>query len=159
MKKQPGHTISTRCSNTFYSKPCPTHQQGFTLLELLVVLIILGLLAGLVGPQIMNQLGGAKSQTARLQMEELGAALDLYRLEVGRYPNSQQGLVALIEKPDSALGWNGPYLKKQIIRNDPWGYPYQYRSPGNQAPYEISTLGADQKPGGEGEDQDIYSWQ
>lgn len=137
----------------------PPGQQGLTLLELLVVLIILGLLAGLVGPQVMNQLGGAKSKTARLQMEELGAALDLYRLEVGRYPNSQQGLVALIEQPPRAAGWNGPYLKKQVIRDDPWGIPYQYRSPGKNAPYEIVSLGADGQPGGDGEDADIKSWE
>lgn len=137
----------------------PSTDKGFTLLELLVVLIILGLLAGLVGPQVMDQLGGAKSKTARLQMEELGAALDLYRLEVGRYPDSNQGLDALINKPLSAAGWNGPYLKKKVIRNDPWGVPYAYQSPGTHAPYEITSLGADQQPGGEGENKDMNSWE
>jgi len=139
--------------------PKPRKSRGFTLLELLVVLIILGLLAGLVGPQVMDQLGGAKSKTARLQMEELGAALDLYRLEVGRYPDSNQGLDALINKPLSAAGWNGPYLKKKVIRNDPWGVPYIYQSPGVNAPYEITSLGADQQPGGEGENTDVNSWE
>jgi len=137
----------------------PGAQRGFTLLELLVVLVILGLLAGLVGPQVMNQLGGAKAKTARLQMEEFGAALDLYRLEVGRYPNSQQGLTALVSRPDNAPGWNGPYLKKQVIREDPWGSAYNYQSPGQNAPYEIISLGADGQPGGDGENSDIRSWE
>jgi len=137
----------------------PSTNRGFTLLELLVVLVILGLLAGLVGPQVMNQLEGAKSKTAILQMEELSAALDLYRLDVGRYPDTDQGLGALIEQPSGTLSWNGPYLKKGVIRNDPWGYPYVYQSPGKQAPFELSSLGADNQPGGDGENRDLHSWE
>ncbi len=153
----PTHNIRQTSKAIHDSKVLRSH--GFTLLELLVVLIILGLLAGLVGPQVMDQLGGAKSKTARLQMEELGAALDLYRLEVGRYPDSSQGLNALISKPLNAAGWNGPYLKKKVIRNDPWGVPYVYLSPGSNAPYEITSLGGDQQPGGEGENKDMNSWE
>lgn len=151
------HNTRTADKTAPHFKALRSH--GFTLLELLVVLIILGLLAGLVGPQVMDQLGGAKSKTARLQMEELGAALDLYRLEVGRYPDSSQGLNALINKPLNAAGWNGPYLKKKVIRNDPWGVPYIYLSPGNNAAYEITSLGGDQQPGGEGENKDMNSWE
>ena len=134
-------------------------QRGFSLLELLVVLVILGLLAGLVGPQVLKHLDTAKSKTATLQMEELSAALDLYRLEVGRYPNTSEGLVALIEQPSQASSWNGPYLKKKVIRNDPWGYPYVYQSPGEHSVYDLSSLGADNRPGGEGENTDLNHWE
>ena len=103
---------------------------GFTLIELLVVLVILGLLAGLVGPRVIKHLGESKSKTAVLQIEELSSALDLYRLEVGSYPSSDQGLVALVEQPVGVDQWNGPYLRKKTIRLDPWGQPYSYRSPG-----------------------------
>ena len=141
------------------TSPKSPNDKGFTLLELLVVLVILGLLAGLVGPQVMNQLEGAKSKTAILQMEELSAALDLYRLDVGRYPDTDQGLNALIEQPANTISWNGPYLKKAVIRNDPWGFPYVYLSPGKQTPFELSTLGADNQPGGDGENRDLHSWE
>ena len=133
--------------------------RGFTLIELLVVLAILGLLAGLVGPQVMKVLGGAKPKAARLQVEDLGAALDIYRLEVGRYPSSHEGLVALIEKPGDAPNWNGPYLKKKKIPKDPWGFEYQYRAPGENGDYDLYSLGSDNAEGGEGEAQDIVSWE
>ncbi|MCP5420422.1 MAG: type II secretion system major pseudopilin GspG [Gammaproteobacteria bacterium] len=132
---------------------------GFTLIELLVVLVILGLLAGLVGPRVMKYLSTANTQTARLQIEDLSAALDMYRLEMGRYPNSNEGLSALVEAPAGVNNWNGPYLKKKNLPIDPWGNEYQYRSPGEHGPYDIFSLGADGAPGGEGEDQDIVSWQ
>ena len=131
---------------------------GFTLIELLVVLVILGLLAGLVGPRIMDQLGGAKTKTARLQIEDLSATLDLYRLEVGRYPTTSEGLQALIEAPAGASRWNGPYLKKELIPKDPWDNDYQYRSPGEHGDFDLYSLGADNAPGGEDESQDIESW-
>jgi general secretion pathway protein G len=131
---------------------------GFTLVELLVVLAILGLLAGLVGPQVMKFLGSSKTKTAALQIEDLGATLDLYRLEIGRYPSTTEGLEALVTDPGNAPNWNGPYLKKGQVPKDPWGNDYQYRSPGQEGPYDIWSLGADGQEGGEGEAQDIQSW-
>lgn len=133
--------------------------RGFTLVELLVVLAILGLLVGLVGPQVMKSLGTSKTKTARIQIEELGGALDIYRLEVGRYPGTDQGLVALVERPGDAKDWNGPYLRKSQVPTDPWGNEYQYRSPGEHGAFEIWSLGADNREGGEGEDQDILGWE
>lgn len=133
---------------------------GFTLIELLVVLVILGLLAGLVGPQVMKYLGSSKTKTARLQLEELGAALDLYRLEVGRYPTTEQGLAALVQAPSGdSQGWNGPYLKKKVVPKDPWGYEYHYQSPGEHDLYDLYSLGADNADGGSGEDADILGWE
>lgn len=131
-------------------------QSGFTLIELLVVLAILALLAGLVGPRVLDQLGGAKSKTAALQIHEIEQALDLYKLDVGRYPSDQEGLDALVRKPASANGWNGPYLKKGLP-NDPWGRPYLYKNPGRRGSPDVYSLGADGKPGGEGEDADVYN--
>ena len=125
-------------------------QKGFTLLEILVVLVILGLLASLVGPQVFKQLEGSKSKTAALQIQELSAALDLYRLEVGSYPSTSEGLDALIEAPSGASNWNGPYLKKKVIRDDPWGMAYQYKSPGDHGDFDLFSYGADKKEGGEG---------
>jgi general secretion pathway protein G len=133
--------------------------RGFTLIELLVVLVILGLLAGLVGPRVMNYLGGAKSDSARLQLEQFEAALDLYRLDVGRYPTTEEGLQALVQKPASSERWNGPYLKKNQVPTDPWGNEYFYRSPGEHGPFDIASLGADRTEGGEGENRDVVSWE
>lgn len=132
--------------------------RGFTLIELLVVLVILGLLAALAGPRVIGYLGGAKSDTAQLQIEEFGAALDLYHLEVGRYPNSQEGLQALVQAPGGADKWNGPYLKKKEVPKDPWGNDYRYVSPGQHGPYDLSSLGADNREGGEGENKDLVNW-
>lgn len=131
---------------------------GFTLVELLVVLAILGLLAGLVGPQVMKFLGSSKTKTAALQVEDLAATLDLYRLELGRYPSTSEGLQALVQDPGMA-NWNGPYLKKSQVPKDPWGNDYQYRSPGQNGPFDVWSLGADGQEGGEGENQDIRSWE
>ncbi len=136
-----------------------TSRLGFTLLELLVVLVILGLLASLVGPQVLRQLSGSKTKTAALQIKELSTALDLYRLEVGRYPSSSEGLSALISAPANARGWNGPYLTKKNVPQDPWGNDYQYRAPGQQGEFDLFSLGADNQQGGTGEDQDVVSWE
>jgi len=133
-------------------------QRGFTLIELLVVLVILGLLAGLVGPQVLRYTGSAKSDTAKLQIEELGAGLDLFHLEVGRYPTSTEGLKAMVEHPTGVTRWNGPYLKKKNIPMDPWGNAYHYRSPGEEGVYDLFSLGNDNMEGGEGNDADIVSW-
>lgn len=132
---------------------------GFTLIELLVVLAVLGLLAGLVGPRIINQFGGSKTKVAKLQIEDYAQALDVYKLDNGRYPNQQEGLRALIERPATATGWNGPYLKKNLLPKDPWGNDYQYVIPGRHGAYDLFSLGADNAPGGEGENADIVSWE
>ena len=128
------------------------------MIELLVVLAILALLAGLVGPQVMKALEDSKTKTAGIQIEDLGAALDLYRLDVGRYPNDSEGLTALVEKPAGAERWNGPYLKKRVVPKDPWNYNYVYRSPGEYGPYDLYSLGSDNAEGGTGEAQDVVSW-
>jgi len=133
--------------------------RGFTLVELLVVLAILGLLAGLVGPQVMKFYGGSKTKTAALQIHDLGATLDLYRLEIGNYPSTDQGLEALVKAPGNVPDWNGPYLKKHDVPKDPWGNEYHYRSPGEKGPFEIWSLGADNREGGDGEDKDVTSWE
>lgn len=136
----------------------PRVQAAFTLLEILVVLVILGLMASLVGPQLFKQLGGSKTKAAQLQIQELGAALDLYRLELGRYPNTDEGLDALISKPRNVENWNGPYLKKNVIRIDPWGNPYHYSAPGKNGEFDLWSLGADNGEGGDGENRDVHSW-
>ena len=133
--------------------------QGFTLVELLVVLAILGLLVGLVGPQVMKTLGGSKTKTAGIQIADLTGALDIYRLEVGRYPTTSEGLQALVESPGDAKNWNGPYLKKSQVPKDPWGFDYEYRSPGEHGAFDIWSLGSDNREGGDGEAQDVYGWE
>jgi general secretion pathway protein G len=142
-----------------YTKRKAEHGQcGFTLIELLVVLVILGLLAGLVGPQILRYLGIGKSDTAQLQIEELGAGLDLFHLEVGRYPTTDEGIAALVEEPTGVNNWNGPYLKKKTVPKDPWGNEYNYHSPGENSIYDLFSLGQDNMEGGEGENEDVVSW-
>ena len=133
-------------------------QLGFTLIELLVVLLILGLLAGLVGPRVLKSLGGAKTKTAQLQIEEFGAGLDLFHLEVGRYPTTEEGLQSLSTRPTGVSNWNGPYLKKNDIPVDPWGNAYHFRAPGEHSDYDLYSFGRDNADGGEGEDQDVVSW-
>ena len=141
------------------SKTSPTlRQKGFTLIELLVVLVILTLLAGLVGPRIMNQLGGAKSKTAALQIADLEKSIELFKLDVGRYPTSKEGLDALANRPASANGWNGPYIKGNLP-NDPWGRAYQYLNPGVHGEVDVLSFGADGQPGGEGKNADVGSWE
>ncbi len=127
-------------------------------MELLVVLVILGLIAAFATPQLIKFLGSAKTNTAQIQIERLSGVLDLYRLEVGRYPTTDEGLQTLMEQPPGAERWNGPYLKKADALNDPWGRPYIYQSPGEHGEFDLSTLGADGSDGGDGEDQDLTSW-
>ena len=133
--------------------------RGFTLIELLVVLVILGLLAGLVGPRDIKHLRDSNTKTAILQIEELIGPLVLYRLEVGRYPTSDQGVTALNENPPDAEQWNVPYLSKKTIRKDPWGYDYHYKFPGEHGAFDLYSLGADNSSGGEGEDRDVLGWE
>ena len=132
--------------------------RGFTLIELLVVLVILGLLAGLVGPQVIKYLGGANTKVAKLQIEDFSTALDAFRLDMGRYPTTSEGLQALVVQPSNATRWNGPYLRKNTLPKDPWGNDYQYRSPGQHGAFDLHSLGADNADGGEGENQDVVSW-
>ena len=135
------------------------NQKGFTLIELMVVMIILGLLAALVAPRMFGRVGEAKQKAAYAQIELFGTALDSFRLDVGRYPTTAEGLEALIVKPPGVETWNGPYLKKSEIPLDPWGNPYHYESPGKHGDYDLYSLGADNAEGGEGENKDIVSWE
>ena len=133
-------------------------QSGFTLMELLVVLAILGLLMSLVGPRVLNQLGGAKTKTALIQIKDLEQTLEMYKLDVGRFPSTSEGLQALVTKPGTAPGWNGPYLKADVPL-DPWKREYQYKYPGERGELDIFTYGQNGAPGGEGEDADVGNWQ
>ena len=131
---------------------------GFTLIELLVVMVIIGLLAALVAPRFVRQEEKAKMKAARAQIELLGTALDTFRLDVGRYPTTQEGLEALRQQPGGLPKWDGPYLKKGVPL-DPWGKPYSYESPGRHGPYDLLSYGADGAQGGEGDNRDITSWE
>ncbi|HAY23252.1 MAG TPA: type II secretion system protein GspG [Desulfobacterales bacterium] len=132
--------------------------RGFTLIELMIVLFILGLLAALVAPRLMGRVGKAKQKSTAAQMQFLATALDLFHLDVGRYPTDEEGLKALREKPGNLPSWGGPYLDKPVPK-DPWGRVYVYKSPGEHGAYDLYSLGADGAPGGEGENQDISNWQ
>ncbi len=133
-------------------------EQGFTLLELLVVLVVLGLLAGIVAPKYFNQLGKSETKVARAQIEGLVKALDIYRLEVGHYPSTEQGLTALVSAPSDEPRWGGPYLQKEVPQ-DPWGRAYVYRAPGENGDFDLLTMGKDGQPGGDGENAEVTSWQ
>ena len=131
--------------------------RGFTLLELLVVLVILGLLVGIVAPRFFGQVGKSEVKVAKAQIKSLEDALDQYRLDIKHYPTSEQGLAALNSQPAGEARWQGPYLKK-VVPDDPWGNPYQYRSPGEHGEIDLFSLGKDGQPGGTGEDADIANW-
>ena len=131
--------------------------RGFSLIELIVVLVILGLLATVVGPKVMNKLGKGKGEIAKVQIADLKSALDLFRFDVGRYPTSAEGLEALNTNP-GVNNWDGPYLTKKTLPKDPWGREYQYRAPGEHDDVDIWSLGADGSEGGESENGDIVSW-
>jgi general secretion pathway protein G len=130
---------------------------GFTLLELLVVMVIIGLLAGYVGPKYFGQIGKSEIKVARAQLDALEKALDQYRLDTGHYPAPESGLAALIQKPPNEAKWDGPYLKK-IVPMDPWGRPYIYKLPGEHGEYDLVSYGKDGQPGGTGEASDIVNW-
>jgi general secretion pathway protein G len=132
---------------------------GFTLVEILVVITIIGLIMGLVGPRVLNYLSEAKVKAATIQIQSFTSALDLFFLDIGRYPSTSEGLAALVKRPAGASGWNGPYLKNSSVPNDPWGNPYKYRSPSEHGPYEIVSLGSDGKESGTGTAADIKSWE
>ena len=132
-------------------------QAGFTLLELLVVMVIIGLLAGYVGPKYFSQIGKSEIKATRAQIDALGKAVDQYRLDVGRFPSTEEGLAALIARPANQAKWDGPYLSKNVPL-DPWGSAYQYKSPGEHGDYDLISFGKDGRPGGNGEDADITNW-
>jgi general secretion pathway protein G len=133
-------------------------QAGFTLVELLVVLVILVLLASLVAPRVIGYLGSSRTKAAKVQIQSLSTALELYKVDTGHYPSTSEGLRALIEPPPSVASWNGPYLSKRDVPSDPWGRPYAYRSPGEHGAFDIVSLGADNQPGGTGENEDVTNW-
>jgi general secretion pathway protein G len=159
------HVRLSVCACTTTAKtmffPIFNHQgrraRGFTLLELLVVLVIIGLLAGYVGPRFFAQIGKSESKTAAAQIDALGKALDQYRLDTGSYPTTEQGLGALWVKPADETRWWGPYVRKAVPK-DPWGREYQYKAPGDHGDFDLYSLGKDGREGGDREDQDITNW-
>lgn len=140
-----------------FSRVSLLRQQGFTLLELLVVMVIIGLLAGYVGPKYFAQIGKSEIKATRAQIDALEKALDQYRLDVGRYPSTEQGLNALMKQPAGETRWQGPYLRKDVPL-DPWGSAYQYRQPGEHGEFDLFSFGKDGKAGGDGEAADITNW-
>jgi len=134
-------------------------ERGFTLVELLVVITIIALIMGIVGPRVLNYLSESKAKAAKIQIESFASALDLFFLDTGRYPNGSEGLAALVRRPGNITSWNGPYLKGGVVPPDPWGNAYVFRAPGQNGAYDILSYGSDGTEGGTGAGQDITSWQ
>jgi general secretion pathway protein G len=130
-------------------------EQGFTLVEMLVVITIIGLIMGLIGPRVLNYLSESKVKAAKIQMQSFGSALDLFNLDTGRYPSTAEGLTALVRRTPGVAAWNGPYLKGGLVPNDPWNHAYVYRAPGERNPYDIISYGSDGQEGGSGPAADI----
>ena len=137
----------------------PNGERGMTLIEILVVLVLIGIVLGIVGGNFIGKGEKAKADAAKIEIGQIGQTLDLYKLEIGRYPTTQEGLQALVAAPAGVTNWNGPYWKKPSVPKDPWGSEYKYTSPATNAPYEIISLGADGREGGEGPNKDISSSQ
>jgi general secretion pathway protein G len=134
-------------------------QGGMTLMEILVVLVLIGVVLGIVGSNFIGRGEKAKADAAKIEIGQIAQSLDLYKLEVGRYPTTQEGLKALLEAPAGVGNWNGPYWKKNTVPKDPWGNEYRYTAPGQHGPYDILSLGADGREGGDSTNKDIASWQ
>jgi general secretion pathway protein G len=145
--------------NRSRTHPAARRQRGMTLIEILVVLVLIGLVLGIVGGNFLQRGEKAKADAAKIEIGQIGQSLDLYKLEIGRYPTTQEGLQALISAPSGTSNWNGPYWKKSSVPKDPWGNEYKYASPGQNGPYDILSYGADGREGGEGPNKDIGSWQ
>jgi general secretion pathway protein G len=148
-------SLSQRSRSPAILKPSTA---GFTLVEMLVVLVIIGMVMGLVGPRVLSYLSNAKEKTARIQIASFANSLDMMYADVGRYPNSREGLGALIQRPPGVDSWRGPYLKGSEVPNDPWGNPYVYRSPGSHGAYDIVSYGSDGREGGDDAAADVTSW-
>jgi general secretion pathway protein G len=149
---------SARARLPFRSRSRRRGERGFTLVEILVVITIIGLIMALVGPRVLHYLTESKVKAAKIQIESLGSALDLFYLDVGRYPTGSEGLGALVQRPGNLTSWNGPYLKGGVVPGDPWGTAYVYRSPGQHGTYDIMSYGSDGQEGGTGTAGDIVSW-
>jgi general secretion pathway protein G len=150
-------------TSVLLSKPGPVRARrdregGFTLVEILVVITIIGLIMALVGPRVLNYLAESKVKAAKIQIQSFSSALDLFYLDAGRYPSSAEGLAVLVQPTGGVTAWNGPYLKGGVVPNDPWGKPYVYRAPGQHAAYDLISYGADGQEGGTGNAADIASW-
>jgi general secretion pathway protein G len=139
-------------------RPARYGEGGFTLVEMLVVLSIIGLIVGLVGPRVLNYLAESKIKTAKIQIESFSSALDLYFADVGRFPSTSEGIAGLVQQPGNVRGWNGPYLRGGVVPRDPWGNPYVYRSPGEHGAFDIVSHGAHGQEGGTGTEADVVSW-
>jgi general secretion pathway protein G len=140
------------------AEPRNRRDAGFTLLEMLVVLAIMGLLAAIIAPQVLKYLGSSRTQAAKVEVHNIGAALDLFRLDVGRYPTQDEGLQSLVAQPQTAPGWNGPYLEKAEALKDPWGQPYLYRNPGQHGEVDVYSQGPDKGGGANGEAGYVGNW-
>ena len=157
--RRKGVKMNSRAARMTRARRRRSHgERGFTLVEILVVITIIGLIMGLVGPRVLNYLTESKAKAAKIQIESFSSALDLYFLDNGRYPTSSEGLGALVQRPGSTVTWNGPYLKGSVVPNDPWGNAYIYRSPGQHGTYDIISYGSDGQEGGDGAAADIASW-
>jgi general secretion pathway protein G len=141
--------------NAIAPVPAPRATRGFTLLELVMVLVIIGVILAMVGPRVFTNLGRANTEVAKAKIEQIGGQLELFKLDVGRYPTTQEGLAALLAPPSGVANWNGPYIKDAKLLKDPWTRDYVYRSPGEKAAYDLLSLGADGKEGGDGENRDV----